>query len=112
MHELSITQSMIELVQETAAQHGATKVAKIRVKVGALTCIQPDALKFCFEVLREGTIAEGAELEIEKVPVKLKCSLCDTVSEGKIGMPCPACGHGKLEVIAGKEFYVESIEVD
>lgn len=112
MHELSVTQSIVELVQNTAAENQAEKVTKIKVKVGELTCIQPDALEFCFSILREGTIMEEAEIVIENVPVKLKCLHCGALSSHKLGTPCQFCSSKEMEVVEGKEFYVESIDIE
>lgn len=111
MHELSIAEQLLELVAETAAEHNLTRVTRIRVVVGALGNVVPQALDFAFEIAGEGTIAEGARLEIEEVPVTVRCNACaaETILED-FAFICSACGSLDVSVLRGNELYLDTIE--
>ncbi len=113
MHELSITQSILEIVNRYAADAGASRVTQIRLVVGGFTGFVPDSVQFYFDLLSRGTLAEGAELVIERRPGQIRCAACGLVYEpldGQIWV-CPACHALGGEVVTGKELYVDRIEV-
>lgn len=113
MHELSITQSILEIVNRHAADAGASRVTQIRLVVGDFTGFVPDSIQFYFDLLSQGTLAEGAELVIERRPGQIRCQACGAVyepSDGQLWI-CPVCHTLGGEVMAGKELYVDSIEV-
>ncbi len=113
MHELSITQSILEIVHRHATDAGALRVTQIRLVVGGLTGFVPDSIQFYFDLLSPGTLAEGAELVIERRPGQIRCRACGLIYEPPDGQlwVCPACHGLGGEVLAGKELYVDSIEV-
>lgn len=113
MHELSIAKQLLELVAETAAEHNLVRVNRVRVVVGALGNVVPQALEFAFEIAGEGTVAEGARLEIEEVPVTVRCNACaaETVLED-FAFICSACGSLDVSVRRGNELYLDTIEGD
>ena len=110
MHELSLSRAILD----TAARHaGGREVRVVSLRVGRLRQVVPDTLEFYFELLARGTVCEGARLEQEIVPVRLRCGPCGR--EWEIDAPafrCPACGGGEVAVAGGDEFTVESIEVE
>jgi hydrogenase nickel incorporation protein HypA/HybF len=108
VHELSITQSVVEAVCERA---GDRRVHCVRVQIGALTAVMPDAMRFCFDVVTHGTVADGARLEIEEQPGAAHCCGCDTdlVLTDPI-LLCP-CGSADVQVTAGRELRILSMEV-
>ena len=111
MHELSIATQLLELVAETAAEHNLRRVSRLRVVVGALGNVIPTALEFAFEIAGKGTVAEGARLDIEEVPVTVRCNACgaETVLED-FAFLCGACGSLDVTVLKGNELYLDTVE--
>ena len=113
MHELGIMTGVMDAVEQTAAQAGATKVLKVVLSIGEMTEAIEDSLRFAFEVLTEGTISEGAELDINIVKPKSRCLDCGAEYEhDRFHMMCPKCGSYATQLIAGREMQIDSIEVD
>lgn len=113
MHELSVTQSIIEIVNRHAEQAGASRVARIHLVIGELSSIVDDSVQFYFDYLSEGTPCAGAELVFRRVDVQLQCRACGaTWQPESADWRCPRCGQARAQVIEGREFYVDSIEVE
>ena len=113
MHELSITQSMLNLVLEQAEKAGAKEVGKINLVIGEMTGVVSDCVQFYFDFLSKGTVAEGAALAFKMVPTTAQCRVCDKNFELKeFDWTCPYCHGNNMEIVAGKELFVESIEVE
>ncbi len=113
MHELAITQSMFDLVLEQAKKAGAKKVGKINLVIGEMTGVVGDCVQFYFDFISQGTLAEGAALSFVMVPPKARCQGCDKLFELKeFDWTCPHCGSNHWQIVAGKELFVESIEVE
>ena len=113
MHELAITQSMFDLVLEQAERAGAKKVRKINLVIGEMTGVVEDCVRFYFDFLSKGTLAEKAALSFVMVPPKARCRGCGKAFELKeFNWTCPYCQGNGMEIIAGKELFVESIEVE
>ncbi|MFE6056670.1 hydrogenase maturation nickel metallochaperone HypA [Kitasatospora sp. NPDC056446] len=109
MHEMSIAAAVVEQVDAAAREHGAPGVATVRLRVGELAGVVPQALHFCFELACVGTLVEGAALHTEAVPARARCRPCDT--EWAVGMPpdlgCPTCsGGGGVELLSGRELQI------
>jgi len=113
MHELPVTQSLVEQLQAEVARLGvAGRVTSVHLKLGALTTFVPDALTFYFEALTKGTELEGVEVIIEEIPIVGKCGRCG--AELTIETPpflCGACGSPDLEIVSGRELLIDSLEV-
>ena len=113
MHELSITQSLIQIVNEEAAKHAISRVKAIKLKVGMLRGIEPASLMFCFEIVSKDTVAEGAKLVIDFVTAKARCLQCgELFDKCGLGCVCPDCRCHRIEIINGRELYVEEIHGD
>ncbi|MGA2802100.1 MAG: hydrogenase maturation nickel metallochaperone HypA [Verrucomicrobiota bacterium] len=113
MHELSIMQSALDQVLERARLAGAGRVHAIRLRIGVLSGVVPEALQFAFEVLADGTPAHGAKLVIEDVPAKFWCAMCDHEFKAtRMFAECPDCHHPSAELRAGREMELTSMEVD
>lgn len=113
MHELAITQSMFELVKKKGDSVGAKRIRKINLVIGELTGFVHEYMRFYFNFLSKGTIAEGAEFNVKSIPATGRCRNCDTeVKIEELGWTCPRCSSNSIELVAGKELFVESIEVD
>jgi hydrogenase nickel incorporation protein HypA/HybF len=113
MHEYSIMQSALTQALNEARLAGAVRVHEIRLRIGVLSGVVPDALQFAFETLAAGTSAEGALLTIEEVPARFWCAFCrkEFVS-ANLYAECPDCGNPSGELRAGREMELSSMEVD
>lgn len=112
MHELTITQSIIEITQRHAAAAGAQRVTDIYLVIGRLSSIIDHSVQFYWDMISEGTLAEGANLHFRYVPTKMLCLECElNYAPDGTDLACPDCGSTKVRVVAGKEFFVEAIEV-
>ncbi len=113
MHELSIAQNILDIVVAAAEKEGAQKITSITLVAGETRAIVSEQLTFCFEVIAGGTIADGAELDPEIVPVRGMCRGC---GEGFIVEDllyiCPKCQGGDIEIPGGTELRIKDIEVD
>lgn len=113
MHELGIMTGVMDAVTKAANDAGADKVLKVSLSVGVMSEAIEDALRFAFEALSEGTISQGAELEISMVQPKSECLDCGAVYEhDRFHMVCPECESLGTKLIAGREMQIDSIEVD
>lgn len=113
MHELSITQSIVNICSEEAKKHNVRKVTEIRIKIGELCGLVPECIQTYFDLVSSGTRVEGARLMIEKVPMKVICNNCgfeETVSSKFIR--CSSCGSENFKIMGGNEFYIDSLEVE
>jgi hydrogenase nickel incorporation protein HypA/HybF len=110
MHELSLAAAVVEI----ACRHaGGRRVTKVGLKVGHLRQVVPAALAFSFELVAQGTVAEGAELEQKIVPARALCRACAVESPLRaFPLQCEACGGVDLQFVAGDELDVEYLELD
>ena len=112
MHEMSIAESLVDLIEDEARNESFTQVRRIAVKIGALGHVEPAALQFCFDVVARGTVAEGASLHIETVPGAGWCPRCNRlVAIVQRYDPCPACGS-QVAMTAGNELRLAELEVE
>ena len=112
MHEMALAQSMLEIVEQAARENRAPRVTVVRVEVGALSHVEPDALRFCFDVVTRGSLADGARFDIRVIPGAAWCMPCaTTVPLARLGEPCPRCGSYQLAVSAGDAMRVSEIEI-
>jgi len=104
---------MLDLVLEQAEKAGAREVGGINVVIGEMTGIVEECVKFYFDFLSKETLAEGAALSFTVVPTMAQCRGCDSLFELKeFDWACPYCQGNNMEIVAGKELFVESIEVE
>jgi hydrogenase nickel incorporation protein HypA/HybF len=114
MHELSIAKNIIEIAEQHARQEGAAAITKVALQIGKLSGVVPEALEFAFEVARMDTMAAGAELEMEIVPLVCSCSDCElefTVEDRHGIALCPRCGQPSGDIRRGQELAVHALEV-
>jgi len=113
MHEYSVTMGLIKMVVEEANKVNVKKITEIRLVIGDLSTIIDDSVQMYFDILSKGTVAEGAKLVFKRIEAQFECTSCGHIfNKPKTGFDCPACGELGRPTGVGKEFYVESIEVE
>ena len=113
MHEMSIVAGVMDTVLASAKAAGATRVTAVSLRIGDMTEIVREALDFAFEVVTEGTMCEGAELQVERVLPRSFCLECYNEWEhDRFHRQCPACGSYETTLLAGRELEITGIEVD
>jgi hydrogenase nickel incorporation protein HypA/HybF len=113
MHEVSLIEGIVDLVAAEARKQPFSQVRVIRLRLGVLGHAEPEALQFCFDAVTNGTIADGARLEIEMVPGRGWCFGCEsTALLDERFSACPRCGKVPLQIVAGDELQLAELEVD
>lgn len=113
MHEMSIAQSALDIILQESQNHKVNRVISVALKVGELSAVETKSLRFCFELLTKGTLAEGARLDIERVEVTCRCQDCGsnfTVQD--LMFSCPSCKSNRVEMLSGRELSIESFEAE
>ena len=113
MHELSITENILEIALRHANQAHAKKINTIYLVIGELASIVDDSVQFYWDIIAKDTIAEGAVLSFKRIPTTLQCQACSlrfTPNEGDFS--CPDCNSPKVKVFSGNEFYLDAIDVE
>lgn len=111
MHELSIAQSLFDIVLEESNKNNLKHVNVIKLQIGALAAVVPEALTFCFELVTKDTVAEGAALEIDTVPIVARCAKCDFLFEVENHIfVCPQCDEPTMDLVSGRDLALMSIE--
>ena len=113
MHELPVTESILRIAMEHAERAGARRITDIHLRIGEMAGFINDSIQFYVDMLAPGTMAEGVILHFHRVSTRFECWECklEFAPEGR-DWHCPHCGTNGGKVIAGKEFFVESIEID
>ena len=112
MHELSICLSMLQQVEEIAKTHNASRVTRICIQVGALSGVNPDLLAHAYPFARADTVAAAAELIIEKIPVRVICTVCGAETETAPNcLVCGSCGDWRTKLKTGDELLLRTIEL-
>jgi len=112
MHELSIAVALVEQIEAVVAKEGATRAARVKIAVGALSGVEAEALLGVFPLVAEGTAANGAELVIEPVAARVRCRACGEESPtDRWFMKCAQCGSPDVELSAGRELNITSVEL-
>ncbi len=113
MHEVSIMEEAVRLALDTAKTSGADRVTGLRLRVGTLSGVVPEALRFAFDVVCRGTVAEGASLEIESVAAASWCPACRSEFGGKdFYNECPRCHQVSGDLQRGREIEIATVEMN
>lgn len=113
MHELAVTESILEIANRHATAAGATKITDIYITLGRLSSIVDDSVQFYWDIISKSTLSEGARLHFKRVPARMHCNDCAQDFEMKDELaPCPHCGSINLKLISGDEFWLDSIEIE
>ncbi len=109
MHELSLSESITELVVECARREGVERVSKVVIALGEAAAVDAESLRFCFPITAADTIAAGAELVIDRIALKASCEACHAeYAPPTLIAPCPVCGSHARKIIEGREMRVVS----
>lgn len=112
MHEMSLAEGILQIAEETARTHSASEVRTVVLEIGALSHVEEQALRFCFDAVTRGTVADGARLDVLPVPGVAWCMPCgESVPLARLGDACPRCGSYQLQVVGGTEMKVWEVEV-
>jgi len=113
MHELAITESILNIAQKHASQAEALKVTDINIIIGKFSSIVDDSVQFYWDIISKNTICENSKLHFEKRPARFLCLHCSNEFEfiDEI-MPCPVCSSLQVKLISGEEFWLDSIEIE
>jgi len=113
MHELSIISNLFEILEEKAKEKKARRITCVKLQVGALSGAVPELLKTAFDFYKKDTLASQAELDIDEIPLKVKCKKCqhETFKDDFIFV-CSNCGSSELKILAGTELLLEKIEME
>ena len=113
MHELSVTESILEIACSYAEKSKASRVTQINLVIGRLSSIVDDSVQFYWDPIAEGSICSGSKLSFKRLPAILHCAVCnqDYQIEEEL-TPCPICGGYQTKIVSGEEFYVDSIEIE
>lgn len=113
MHELSVTQSVLELALKHADRAEASVITDLFLVIGSLSSVVDSSVQFYWDIISQGTPAEGARLHFERVPLRLRCTACQhSYTPGADSFDCPACGSSAVRVVTGDEFFLRSIEIE
>jgi len=113
MHEVSIMENTLEIALKNAKDQGAIKINHFKMKIGELSGVVPEALEFAFDVVTQNTIAQGATLEIETIPVKCYCNTCKIEFKPNNWIyECPQCHQLTSKILEGKEIELSSLEIN
>lgn len=113
MHELSVTESILEIALKHAQKAGAKRITALHLVIGQLASIVDDSVQFYWDFVAKDSLAEGAQLNFRRIPAEFQCLDCQKcyAPDGKV-LACPQCGSTHIKVIAGEEFFLESIDVE
>ena len=113
MHEMSLAESVLQIIQDSAQTQNFQRVRRVTLEIGQLSCVEPEAMRFCFDAVTSGSIAEGARLEIIETPGQGHCAACGkTVALQEQYVLCPECGSANLRIVGGNEMRVKDLEVE
>ncbi|MBA7550032.1 Hydrogenase maturation factor HybF [subsurface metagenome] len=113
MHELSIVASLFEILEEKAKEQKAKKILSVKLKVGALSGVVPEFLETAFDIYKKDTIAAESALNIEEVPLKIRCQQCGTeIVKNDFVFICEKCDSRELKTLSGTELLLEKIEME
>jgi hydrogenase nickel incorporation protein HypA/HybF len=113
MHELPVTESILEIALRHAIQADAKRITELNLVIGQLSSIIDDSIQFYWDIIAKDTIAEGATLNFKRIPTQMTCQECHTAfSPQEDDFACPNCQSQQVKVTAGDEFFLESIQID
>ena len=113
MHELAVTESILNIAISHAQRASAARVTDLNLVIGRLSSVVDDSVQFYWDILTENTLCSGSKLHFRRIPATLSCLDCANqfTLDGEL-TPCPSCGSARVKVLTGEEFYLDSIEIE
>lgn len=112
MHELSVAQSIVEIIQHHVPQSDWESVSAVRLKIGMAAGVVAGSLEFSFQAMTAETLLRHARLEIESIPIRIHCNTCGATTENELGFAlCGTCGNTDTTILSGSELYITEIEI-
>ena len=114
MHELGITQQILDIAVRHGREHRAERITDLYLTIGELSTVIDESVQFYWDLIAADTLCEGAQLHFERIPARLRCQQCEheyQLENGEL-TPCPSCGSTAVDILQGKEFQLESINID
>jgi hydrogenase nickel incorporation protein HypA/HybF len=114
MHELPITQNILQIALRYGEKSRAKKITDLYLVIGQLSSIIDESIQFYWPIISDGTIAKDAKLHFKRIPARLECSICRNnfgLSDGSL-TTCPSCDSSQINILAGNEFQLESIGIE
>ena len=112
MHEVGLMENALAIALDYATRENAKRISKLSMRVGTLSGVEPDALRFAFDIVTQHTIAAGAQLDIESCPTRCYCEVCQQEFEPvELGYDCPVCHTWSRSIVQGNELELASLEV-
>ena len=113
MHELAVTESILDIASRHAREAEAKRVTDLYLVIGRLSSIVDDSVQFYWEMVSQGTVCEGSILHFQRIPAQLLCADCSRAFtlDGDL-TPCPQCGSARVMVTSGDQFFLDSIEIE
>ncbi|MDD4914504.1 MAG: hydrogenase maturation nickel metallochaperone HypA [Methylococcales bacterium] len=113
MHEMSLCESVLQVLEQQAQLQQFSRIKTVWLEVGALSAVEPEALRFCFGSVAQGTLADQARLEIIEIPGLAECAACTArVAVQQLYDVCPNCGSFQLRIIDGDQMRIKELEVE
>lgn len=113
MHEMSLAEGVLQIIEDSAQQQDFSRVKAVWLEIGQLSSVEPEAMRFCFDAVTRGSIADGARLEIVIVDGGGQCMSCgQTVRLQAVYDACPACGGYPVNPVSGTEMRIRELEVE
>lgn len=113
MHELAVTENILAVALSHAQENKAKEITKVAVQIGQMTGVVEDCVRFYFDLVSKGTLAEKAKLDVESIPAQAVCSRCQKKFEvDEYEISCPYCGSLGGKIVSGRELCVSSIEIE
>jgi len=114
MHELPITQNILQIALQYGTQSQASRITDLYLVIGQLSSVIDESIQFYWPIISKDTLAENATLHFKRIPARLECTQCGTVyglDDGQL-TTCPECDSSQVKIIAGKDFQLESIAIE
>ena len=113
MHELPVTENLLEIALKHAESSQAVRILRLNIVLGQLASIVDDSIQFYWDIISKDTIAENAHLNFRRVSTEFLCTNCqERYSPEESDLACPVCGSVKMNILAGNEFFLESIDIE
>ena len=115
MHELPVTEEILKIAVRHAERNGAKRIIRVHLAIGDLSDLIDEWVQRYFDYLSKDSIADGAKLDIERIPITIMCGKCEKpfeVDKKEMNFNCPVCGEKGVELLKGREFTVKSIEIE